>query len=102
MPHAPPPTRLPGIRRRRPSTVPREKTSLSIRADVLEAAREVVQAGEAENLSALVEAALEEKLRRTRRAALYGAYEAAAQDAEFMSDMRSVSEQFEPSASDGL
>jgi len=93
---------LPATRRRRPGKAPREKTSLSIRADVLDAAREIVRAGEAENLSALVEVALEEKLMRSRRAALYEAYEVAAQDADFMNDMRAVSKQFESMVIDGL
>lgn len=95
-------TAITAIRRRRSGSINREKTSLSIRADVLEAAREVVHAGEAENLSAFVEAALEEKLQRTKRAALYNAYEAAARDPEFMRDMDSASAAFEPATRDGL
>jgi hypothetical protein len=89
-------------RRRRQSQVLRERTSLVIRADVLEAAKEIVTAGRAENLSAFVEAAVEEKVRRTRREDLYSAYAEAAADESFRESMTLVSRQFEPSESDGL
>src|SRR4051812_19727604 len=92
----------PGIRRRRSSSTQREKTSISIRADVLEAARVIVKAGEAENLSALIEEALEEKVKRTRRAALYEAYAEAAGDEAFADDMGSVSRAFDHAVGDGL
>jgi hypothetical protein len=96
---------IPAIRRRRGDDArrtPREKTSLSIRADVLEAARAIVQAGEAANLSALVESALSEKIRRSRRASLYAAYEAAARDSDFMRDMQDVTRAFRNVDNDGL
>lgn len=93
---------LPAIRHRRPGNVQRERTSLSIKADVLDAARQIVSAGEAENLSAFVELAIEEKIRRTKRAALYESYAAAASDPQFMDDMRSVSLSFEDAVGDGL
>jgi hypothetical protein len=93
---------LPAVRRRRVSTALREKTSLSIRADVLAAAREIVQSGQAENLSALVENALEEKVMRIKRAALYLSYATASQDSAFMHDMDSVSKSFDTTVEDGL
>lgn len=93
---------LPVIRRRRQDASPRERTSLSLRADILDAAKEIVQAGEAENLSAFVESAVEEKLRRTKRAALYAAYEEAAQDREFMARMNGVTQSFAATEADGL
>ena len=102
MPHVTPSSSLPSVRRRRPSSIEREKTSISIRADVLAAAREIVQAGEAENLSAFVEVALEEKMKRTKRAALYSAYAAAANDPSFLRDMNVVSGAFDSAANDGL
>lgn len=90
------------VRRRRQDQVARERTSLVIRADVLEAAKEIVTAGRAENLSAFVEAAVEEKVRRTRRNDLYSAYAEAAADQAFKESMSSVSRHFEPSEADGL
>lgn len=94
---------LPTIRRRRRGGQARmERTSLSLRADVLEAAKEVVQTGEAENLSAFVEQAIEEKLRRSKRQALYAAYQEAARDPEFMADMDEVTREFSVADSDGL
>lgn len=93
---------LPSIRRRRQDQVARERTSLSLRADILEAAKEIVQLGQAENLSAFVESAVEEKVRRTKRAALYAAYEEAAQDGAFQQAMAAVSRDFGNSETDGL
>ena len=90
------------IRRRRQDQVPREKTSLNLRSDMLEAAKEIVQSGQAESVSAVIESAVEEKVRRTRRAALYAAYEEAAQDAEFVQRMNGVSLDFEDTATDDL
>ena len=92
----------PALRRRRQKGTPREKTSLSLRADVLNAAKKIVQAGGAENLSAFVESALEEKLLRSRRGALYAAYEDAAKDGGFMSRMNSVTQSFAATQVDGL
>lgn len=93
---------LPSIRRRRQDQVARERTSLSLRADILEAAKEIVQLGQAENLSAFVESAVEEKVRRTKRAALYAAYEEAAQNDAFQQTMAAVSDDFRSSETDGL
>lgn len=93
---------MPVLHRQRQGQSRRDKASFSIRADVLEAAREIVQAGEADNLSAFVEAALEEKVRRTRRASLYAAYETAAQDRAFTRDMQNVTRAFENVGSDGI
>ncbi len=92
----------PVLRRRRQDQLPREKTSLSLRADVLAAAKEIVQSGRAENLSAFVEAAVEEKVRRTKRAALYASYESAAKDAAFRNSMSDVTRDFAKSVADGL
>ena len=89
-------------RRRRQDAAQRERTSLSLRADVIEAAKESVQAGVAENLSAFVEQALEEKLLRTKRAALYAAYDEAQQDPVFVADMNAVTKSFATADNDGL
>lgn len=93
---------IPVLRRRRQDQSPRERTSLSLRADVLEAAKAVVQSGAAENLSAFVESAVEEKLRRTKRAILYSSYEEAAQDDEFLARMDSITRSFSATEADGL
>lgn len=92
----------PVLRRRRQDHVPREKTSLSLRADVLEAAKEIVHSGKAENLSAFVESAIEEKLLRTKRADLYAAYDTAATDADFQKSMSDVAHDFAASDTDSL
>ncbi len=62
----------------------------------------MVRAGTAENLSAFVESALEEKLARTKRSGLYSAYEEAAQDKEFMASMSSITRGFAATEADGL
>ncbi|HYD54267.1 MAG TPA: hypothetical protein VEA99_16650 [Gemmatimonadaceae bacterium] len=90
------------VRRRRRTETPTIKKSFTLHEDVVQAADAAVRAGAAENLSAFVEAAIEEKLRRTRRAELYGAYQEAAQDPAFMADMRAVTTQFESAEGDGL
>jgi hypothetical protein len=92
----------PTLRRRRQDQFAREKTSLSLRADVLEAAKEIVQSGGADNLSAFVEAAVEEKVRRTRQEILYASYEAAAKDAAFLGSMSDVAHEFAIADTDGL
>ncbi|MDP1891765.1 MAG: hypothetical protein Q8K55_12810 [Gemmatimonadaceae bacterium] len=61
-----------------------------------------VRAGDAENLSAYVEAAIEEKLLRSRRDDLYDAYQDAARDTAFMADMRGVAKDFTRAVADGL
>ena len=89
-------------RRRRQDQVPREKTSLSLRADLLEAAKALVSSGKADNLSAFVERAVEEKVRQCKRVALYAAYETAAKDDDFRESMSEVARDFATSLSDGL
>lgn len=90
------------VRRRRRTDVPTVKKSFTLHEDVVQAVDAAVKAGEVENQSAFVEAAIEEKLRRGRRAKLYRAYGAAAQDPAFMADMRTVAAQFDRATADGL
>lgn len=90
------------VPRRRQDQIARERTSLVIRADVLKAAKEIVTSGRAKNLSAFVEAAVEEKVRRSKREALYAAYAEASKDQAFRESMTSVSREFAPSELDGL
>jgi len=89
-------------KRRRQDQIPREKTSLSLRVDVLDAAKQIVASGKADNLSAFVEMAVQEKVRRMKRAELYAAYEAAANDQDFRESMSAVAREFEASVADGL
>ena len=91
-----------GSKRRRRQNVTRERTSLSLRADVIEAAKEIVKAGAAENLSAFVEQAVQEKLLRTKRAALYAAYDEAQDDPAFAAEMNAVTKSFGTADNDGL
>lgn len=79
-----------------------EKTALTFHAGVLDAVDDAVGAGLAPNRSAFVEAAVQEKLTRTRRATLYQAYAAAAQDPAFLADMRAVETAFDRTVDDGL
>lgn len=92
----------PASRRRRRSENPTVKKSFTLHEDVVQAAAAAVFEGAAENLSAFVEQAIEEKLRRANRAKLYEAYAEAAQDPAFMSDMREVATGFEAVVGDGL
>lgn len=89
------------IRRRRQSETPTVRKSLSLHADVLQAAEAAVDEGEAANLSAFVEEAVQEKLRRSKRSKLYAAYAAAAQDPAFMADMREMTAAFATTTNDG-
>lgn len=93
---------LPGSRRRRRSENPTVKKSFTLHEDVVQAAAAAVCEGAAENLSAFVEQAIEEKLRRANRARLYDAYAEAAQDPAFMADMRDVATDFDAAVNDGL
>ncbi len=88
--------------RRRQDQTLRERTFLSLQADVLDSAKQIVRAGGAETLSAYVEAAIEEKVHRDKQAALYAAYALAAQDAEFSNDASAVAEEFSAGDRDGL
>lgn len=102
MPRAAKTSAIPAVRRRRRADVRTVKKSFTLHEDVVRAAGVAVRAGEAENLSAFVEAAIQEKLLRGKRAKLYRAYEAAAQDPAFMADIRAVSAQLDAGTADGL
>lgn len=93
---------LSGARRRRRGEVPTVKKSFTLHEDVVRAIDAAVRSGEVENQSAFVEAAIEEKLRRGKRAKLYRAYDAAARDPAFMADMQAVSAQLDGATADGL
>lgn len=88
-------------RRRRPDSKTVKKT-FTLAEETVRLLGAAVRAGDAENLSAYVEAAIEEKLRRSRRDELYDAYQAAARDAHFMADMRGIAKDFKRAVADGL
>lgn len=90
------------VRRRRRSDIPTVKKSFTLHTDVVEAVEAAVDAGEAANMSAFVETAIQEKLRRSKREGLYGAYQDAARDSGFMADMHGVSMQLDATTADGL
>lgn len=90
------------VRRRPQSETPTVRKSFTLHEDVIEAAEAAVGAGQAENLSAYVEEAVEEKLRRGKREKLYAAYAEAAQDPAFMAGLREVTTAFDAATGDGL
>jgi len=89
------------IRRRRAASKTVKKT-FTLAEETVRLLGAAVREGGAENLSAYVEAAIEEKLRRSSRDQLYDAYQGAARDSEFMADMRGVAKDFTSTAADGL
>lgn len=79
-----------------------EKKMFSLHAHVIRALKSAVDEGLAPNLSALVEEAVIEKLRRSKRARLHDAYAEAAQDPAFMAVMEQVATAYSATAIDGL
>jgi hypothetical protein len=79
-----------------------KKVGWQVRRSVAEAVKEAVENGAAESQNAFVEDALLRRLKALRRDKIYSAYEEAAQDPEFMEDMRSISVAFSGTERDGL
>jgi hypothetical protein len=90
------------VRRRSRGEGPRVKASFTLHEDIVNAVKTAVAEGHADNASAFVEEAVAEKLRRSRRSALYAAYAEAARDPRFCEDMNEVTRAFEVTARDGL
>jgi hypothetical protein len=90
------------IPRRRRADSRTVKKTFTLAEETVRRLGAAVREGDAANLSAYVEAAIEEKLRRSMREELYGAYQVAARDATFMADMRGVARDFRRAAADGL
>ena len=90
------------ISRRRRTDSRTVKKTFTLAEETVRLLAAAVHEGGAENLSAYVEAAIEEKLRRSRREVLYDSYQAAARDAAFIADMRGVSKDFKRAVADGL
>lgn len=90
------------VPRRRRSDSRTVKKTFTLAEETVRLLVAAVRDGGAENLSAYVEAAIEEKLRRSRRDALYDAYQVAARDVTFMADLRGVARDFKRAVADGL
>jgi len=90
------------VTRRRRAESRTVKKSFTLREDTVSALSSAVRSGDAENASAFVEAAIDEKLRRGARAALFDSYADAARDPAFMADMRAVAKHFKRAVADGL
>lgn len=89
-------------RRRRRRSVPMVRKSFTLHEDTADALDAAVAAGEAESLSAFVEAAIQERLRRSKRNQLRRAYEQAAEDPDFIDAVQMVTKGFDVAAADGL
>ncbi len=89
-------------RRRRQSNSVRTRKSFSLQRDLVAALEQAVALGLAANASAFVELAVEEKLRRAKRAILYAAYEEAARDPRFMAEVAEIGQAFDAVAADGM
>ncbi len=89
-------------RRRRTVGEPLKKATFQLHVSVLHAIKGAVETGAAPSANALVEEAVQDKLRELRRARVYAAYAKAAQDSDFLGDMRGATAAFEHTVSDGL
>jgi hypothetical protein len=81
---------------------PLKKTGYQIRTSVARAVRDAVDHGAAESQNAFVERALVRELKELRRRRVYDAYADAARDPDFMKEMGSLTDDYEPAAGDGL
>jgi hypothetical protein len=81
---------------------PPRKAGYQIRTSVFLAVRDAVERGEAESQNAFVERALIRELKELRRRRLYEEYGRAAGDPAFVTDMKAISDAFEPASGDGL
>lgn len=102
MDHSARPAEPKPVPRRRRTNSRTVKKTFTLAEETVRLLTAAVHEGAAENLSAYVEAAIEEKLRRSRRDDLYDAYTAASHDAHFMADMRGVAKDFKRAVADGL
>ncbi|MHB8837522.1 MAG: hypothetical protein ACYC7F_01060 [Gemmatimonadaceae bacterium] len=96
------PTKPHAIPRRRRADSKTVKKTFTLAEETVRLLAAAVHESGAKNLSAFVEAAIDEKLRRSRRDVLYDAYQVAARDAAFMAEMRGVSKHFKRAVADGL
>jgi hypothetical protein len=89
-------------RRRSRHSDPLRKVSYQIRASIADGIRSAVDAGAAPSVNAFVEEAIVERLKELRRERLYAAYEQAAADPEYRSEIAELNRDFEVVVSDGL
>ena len=89
------------VRRRRSAPGdPLKKVTIQLSESIIEAIRNVVEIGEAPSANVFVEEAVRDKLRERRRARVYAAYEEAAQDPAYVSDIDADTKAFEVTLSD--
>ena len=79
---------VPRTRRRSSARDPLKKTTLQMHTSTIKAVKYAVEHGAAASQDELVEDAIIARLRELRRAKVYAAYQEAADDSAFMSDMR--------------
>lgn len=89
-------------RRRSPAGDPFRKTTLQMHASTLEAVKRAVESGAAASQNEFVEEAVVNRLRELRRAKVYAAYREAANEPDFMADMREATGAFDVALQDGL
>ncbi|MHB1097572.1 MAG: hypothetical protein ACYC3F_15545 [Gemmatimonadaceae bacterium] len=92
------------LRRRRRSTAadPLRKVTLRLHERLTAAIRRLVDAGEAASTDAFIEDAIVALFRERRRARVYAAYAAAANDSTYVAAMAELNEAFDVATSDGL
>lgn len=92
------------LRRRRRSTAadPLRKVTLRLHERLTAAIRRLVDAGEAASTDAFIEEAILALFRERRRARVYAAYAAAADDPTYVAAMDEVNDAFDVATADGL
>lgn len=92
------------FRRRRRSTAadPLRKVTLRLHERLTAAIRRLVDSGEAASTDAFIEDAIVARFRERRRARVYAAYAAAADDPAYVAEMDEVNDAFDGATSDGL
>lgn len=89
-------------RRRSRHADPLRKVSYQIRGSLADGIRTAVETGAAASVNAFVEDAIVERLKQLRRERLYAAYEEAATDPVYASDMAELDRDFDVAVGDGL
>jgi phage gp16-like protein len=89
-------------RRRSRHADPLRKVSYQIRSSVADGIRTAVETGAAASVNAFVEDAIVERLKQLRRDRLYAAYEEAANDPEYVTEMAELDRDFDVTVADGL
>ena len=82
------------------ATAARESATFTLPRDLLNQVEELVESGEAASADSLVERALANEVRRTRRQRLRAEFEGAVEDPEFVRDMVEVEAAFQSADSE--